>query len=478
MTADTPSESMLDLRASLFTRLHKRAGTEWLRVTTLALMDATLLALVWQIAERYGGDLAFSWNTQHYRLTVLPIVAIEMSLIAAGGFYGSGEQRRKYFSLLQNLTLAHVLLLVIAFFYYEPGVVSRSTFILSWLLSISLTCIGRFGLDNGLKYFRQQGAACSKTFLICSPEDQEKAVRLLEKESCYKLVGWTDVGSLAVDRQGFDVILENICTLGVSIVFICHLNCIESRMFLYWKLRNAGITVQVLPISLETFGQKAEIRMIGGLPSIQFSLPLITGSDFLLKRCFDFFCAACLMVLTMPLYLCIALLIKLNSPGPVFYKQTRIGLHGRSFKVWKFRTMVVNADQLQKDLEASNEMKDGVLFKMKNDPRITHVGKFLRRYSLDELPQLFNVLSGEMSLVGPRPFPLRDVNNFSEHHFVRHEVLPGITGLWQVSGRSDVVDFEKVVSLDLTYMESWSLLLDVQILLQTIMVIFMKKGAY
>ncbi len=115
---------------------------------------------------------------------------------------------------------------------------------------------------------------------------------------------------------------------------------------------------------------------------------------------------------------------------------------------------------------------------MKNDPRITRVGKFLRRYSLDELPQLFNVLCGEMSLVGPRPFPLRDVNNFSEHHFVRHEVLPGITGLWQVSGRSDVIDFEKVVSLDLAYMESWSLLLDVQILLQTIMVIFMKKGAY
>lgn len=295
-----------------------------------------------------------------------------MGLIAAEGFYGSGEKRRKYFSLVKNLTLAHVLLLVLAFF-YKPGVVSRSTFILSWLLSISLTCIGRFCLDIGLKHFRQQGAACSKTFLICRPTDQKKAVRLLEKENCYKLVGWTDIGSLTVDRQSFDAILEKICTLGVAIVFICYLDCIESRMFLYWKLRNAGITMQILPIGLETFGQKAEIRMVGGLPSIQFSPPLITGSDFLLKRCFDFCCAASLMLLTMPLYLCIALLIKLDSPGAVFYNQTRIGLYGRPFKVWKFRTMVANADQLQKDLEASNEMKDGVLFN--NEKRPSHYSR-------------------------------------------------------------------------------------------------------
>jgi lipopolysaccharide/colanic/teichoic acid biosynthesis glycosyltransferase len=129
-------------------------------------------------------------------------------------------------------------------------------------------------------------------------------------------------------------------------------------------------------------------------------------------------------------------------------------------------------------LEASNEMKDGVLFKMKDDPRITTIGKILRRYSLDELPQLFNVVLGEMSLVGPRPLPARDVKRFSAHHFIRHEVLPGITGFWQVSGRSDITDFEKVVSLDVQYMESWSLWLDLQILLKTVTVILGKKGAY
>ena len=134
-------------------------------------------------------------------------------------------------------------------------------------------------------------------------------------------------------------------------------------------------------------------------------------------------------------------------------------------------TWMAIADQLQNKLESHNETKDGVLFKIKDDPRITRISRFLRRYSLDEFPQLFNVLLGEMSLVGPRPLPLRDVDKFSEHHFIRQEVLPGITGFWQISGRSDITDFEKVIHLDKTYMENWSLSLDLQIILKTLKVI-------
>ncbi len=263
-----------------------------------------------------------------------------------------------------------------------------------------------------------------------------------------------------------------------ALVTIKSTQSIENPMFLYWQLRNAGIILHVLPIELQAIEQKLELNMLGGIPVLNFVPPIITGSDFWVKRCFDFCSAAAAIILASPLYLCIALLIKLDSPGPIFYKQTRIGLHGHPFKVWKFRTMVMNADKLQKELEARNEMQDGVLFKMKNDPRITTLGKFLRRYSLDEIPQLFNVLFGEMSLVGPRPLPIRDVEKFSKHHFIRHEILPGITGLWQVSGRSDIVDFEKVIRLDVTYMENWSLSLDLQILLQTFRVILEKKGAY
>lgn len=479
-TTSLSLKSKLDLRASVFTRLRRGTGVRWLRVITLILLDATMLYLAWHIAENYGNTVDFRWNTQENPLLLLPILATQMGLIAAKGLYDSRQKRRDYLSLVNTLTFSHVLLLLIAFFYQPGGFVSRPTFILSWLLSVSLTCVSRLSVDNAIEHFRKQGAVCYPTFLICRPEDKEKAVKLLGRENCYKLLGWADVNSLAADRHNLDATLEHIYSLGVAEVFVCSWGSIKSRMFLYWKLRNAGITLHILPIDidLEIINQNLELKMIGGLPALKLSPPLITGSDFLVKRCFDFCCATFFVLLAAPLYLFIAMLIKLDSPGPVFYKQTRIGLHGRPFKVWKFRTMVANADQIQKDLEASNEMKDGVLFKIKNDPRITNVGKFLRRYSLDELPQLFNVLFGEMSLVGPRPLPVRDVEKFSEHHFIRHEVLPGITGLWQVSGRSDIIDFEKVILLDVTYMESWSLWLDLQILLQTVTVILRKKGAY
>jgi exopolysaccharide biosynthesis polyprenyl glycosylphosphotransferase len=205
---------------------------------------------------------------------------------------------------------------------------------------------------------------------------------------------------------------------------------------------------------------------------------LSIGKSYLVKRCMDFFIAALFLSLTWPVYLVIALAIKVDSAGPVFFKQTRVGLHGRKFQVWKFRTMRTDAEKQQGELEALNEIKDGVIFKIKNDPRITGIGSFLRRYSLDELPQLFNVLLGEMALVGPRPLPTRDVDNFSPHHFFRHEVLPGVTGLWQVSGRSNIVDFEQVIELDFNYIENWSLTMDLRILLKTVMVVLKKEGAY
>ncbi len=477
-TASLSLSSKLDLRAPVLTRLRRGIIPRWLLSITLVLLDAAVLYLAWQIAETYGTPIDSPWSTQYNSLSLFSIIAFQISLIAAKGLYQGGSKRRNYLGIIKILTFSHLLLLLIPFFSNSGEFVSRSTFILSWLLGVSLTCFARFSVDTAIKYVRKQGAVRFPTFLICRPEDREKAVKLIGRENCYKLLGWADVDSLATDRYSLDATLEHIYELGVAEVFICSWETIKSRMFLYWKLRNTGITLHILPIGLESIDQSLELRILGGIPTFKLSPPLITGSDFLLKRCFDFCCAALLVLGAAPLYLFIALLIKLDSPGPIFYKQTRIGLHGQPFKVWKFRTMVVNADQLQKDLEASNEMKDGVLFKMKNDPRITRVGKFLRRYSLDELPQLFNVLFGEMSLVGPRPLPVRDVEKFSEHHFIRHEVLPGITGLWQVSGRSDIIDFELVVRLDVTYMETWSLWLDLQILLQTITVIVGKKGAY
>jgi exopolysaccharide biosynthesis polyprenyl glycosylphosphotransferase len=196
------------------------------------------------------------------------------------------------------------------------------------------------------------------------------------------------------------------------------------------------------------------------------------------KRGIDLVGAVLGVVLLAPVFVGIAIAIKLSSPGPVFFRQERMGLHGRVFAMWKFRTMVTNATAMQAVLEQQNESSDGVLFKLKNDPRVTRIGRFLRQTSLDELPQLFNVLMGQMSLVGPRPLPLRDVERFDPWHHTRHQVLPGITGLWQISGRSEIDAFNDAARLDLYYIDHWCLNLDLEILLETIRIVLFGKGAY
>jgi lipopolysaccharide/colanic/teichoic acid biosynthesis glycosyltransferase len=180
------------------------------------------------------------------------------------------------------------------------------------------------------------------------------------------------------------------------------------------------------------------------------------AKGYFIKRLIDFCFAASFIIIFAPLYLMIAIIIKIDSPGAVFYKETRMGFHGKKFKIWKFRTMQSDAEKLQGSLEHLNEIKDGVSFKIKNDPRITRFGRLLR----------------------PRPFNMRDVNKFADHYFFRYEVLPGITGLWQVSGRSNVVDFDRVIELDVQYIKNWSIWLDIRILLKSIKVVLSAEGAY
>ncbi len=474
---DLSVSTTLDLRAPSLTQLRKRVTTFWLRIISLLFLDTITLYLGYKLPEIFCNSPVFILGNS-VKTFFLPLLIIQISLFSITGLYKSGVKRRDYLPIVQTISLSHFLLLTFNLLYQSNNTFSQSTFVFSWLLSIILVCIARFALDGVVMQLRLQGKISCSTFLICRPEDKEKAIKILEQEKCYNLVGWADVNAITKDKTNLNLTLRDIARLDVAEVFVCSWDSIENRMFLYWELRNSGIILHVMPIELQAIEQSLELKMVGGIPVVNFLPPIITGSDFLIKRFIDFCVAAIFVFLASPIYFLIALLIKLDSPGPIFYKQTRVGLHGQPFQVWKFRTMVANADTIQKELEYQNENKDGVLFKIKDDPRITKIGKFLRRYSLDELPQLFNILFGEMSLVGPRPLPVRDVQKFSEHHFIRENILPGITGMWQVSGRSDITDFEQVIRLDVNYMENWSLWLDIQILLQTIKVVFAKEGAY
>jgi len=237
-----------------------------------------------------------------------------------------------------------------------------------------------------------------------------------------------------------------------------------------------GVRVRVAPSTMEILMDRVEFVPGQTLPLFELKPPVFEGADWLLKRVFDVIGAALLIVVQAPFMLLIAAAVKLTSRGPVLYRSMRPGIGGTPFPCLKFRTMFEDAEERQAELEPWNEM-GGAIFKIRRDPRVTPIGGFLRRWSLDELPQLFNVLRGEMSLVGPRPLPQRDYDRLEDWHRKRYLVLPGITGLWQVSGRSEL-DFDELVRLDFLYLENWSVFLDLTILLKTIPAVIRAKGAW
>ncbi|MEP6620179.1 MAG: sugar transferase [bacterium] len=204
----------------------------------------------------------------------------------------------------------------------------------------------------------------------------------------------------------------------------------------------------------------------------------LSSRQLLLKRCIDLAGAMVGFVATLPLVALLAVLVKLDSPGPVFFAQARLGFGGRRFMMLKLRTMHEGADSQKGDVAHLNRSDDSRLFKIPEDPRVTRLGRTIRRWSLDELPQLYNVLVGDMSLVGPRPFFEEDLSTYEPHHFRRLSVKPGLTGLWQVSGRNDILDFEEVVRLDLEYVDQWSLGFDLRILGRTLPAVLHRRGAY
>ena len=286
------------------------------------------------------------------------------------------------------------------------------------------------------------------------------------------------VGAALANCANTEITLQKILSSGADEVLAKDLPQTYLASNLYWELRRHGICLRLVPSSVEVLHRRGISEICSGIPTLRVETSLFLGWDYRIKRYVDFVGALLGLIVLSPLLLAIGLIIRLTSPGEALFRQERVGLNGKRFKIWKFRTMVKNAGAMQTQLEAQNTTSDGVMFKIKKDPRITKVGHFLRQTSLDELPQLINVVFGEMSLVGPRPLPLRDTEKMDSWHQIRHQVLPGLTGLWQVSGRSDIEDFDDAARLDLYYIDNWSLNLDIDILIETIKIVLFRKGAY
>jgi exopolysaccharide biosynthesis polyprenyl glycosylphosphotransferase len=243
-----------------------------------------------------------------------------------------------------------------------------------------------------------------------------------------------------------------------------------------WALADMDVRMIMAPALTDIAGPRIHTQPVAGLPLIHVSTPNLAPAQRFVKRAFDVAGAGALVLVLSPLLLVLALVVRLESPGPILFRQERVGTQGTKFQMLKFRSMVVDAEKQLRELQLMNQ-GSGVLFKIKDDPRVTKVGRFIRRYSLDELPQLFNVLSGSMSLVGPRPPLPSEVEQYEHHMHRRLLVRPGLTGLWQVSGRS-LLSWEDTVRLDLYYVENWSVSGDISILLRTFRAVVSRHGAY
>lgn len=364
---------------------------------------------------------------------------------------------------------------------------NKAAYLYMAFVSTGVSYAFRRSLDWSIRAGFRSGALQRRMLLIGSPEEIARLSKVCASmpEADVQIVGSmattvvgrraNDVGVYPGSIEAFERAIESLRPHGIiiaSTVPFEMLNGIMSRTF------QMGLTVSLVPRVLKDIkGGTLDVRhsVLGALLEVaplRFDLPQLA-----IKQTVDLILVTAGLIVSWPLLLLIGIAIKLDSKGPVLFRQTRAGLGGRPFGMFKFRTMRVGADAEKSLFHHLNESGDPRLFKIREDPRVTRVGKLLRRFSLDELPQLLNVIRGEMSLVGPRPFFPGDLAKYEKHHFERLHVLPGITGLWQVSGRSNVVDFEEVIRLDREYIKNWSVLTDITILLRTIPAMI-GRGAY
>ncbi len=399
-------------------------------------------------------------------------------------------RRGYYVELVAVLKYNIVLILFLSFFLFVTKMsedFSRLVFVYFFGYNILLTYLGHLVLKKYFTSFYRTSSSSNKVFVITTSPYAES---LLKKFSSSTEWSFEVTGIALLDRAedggavlGIPVIahgadlFEQFKTRVVDEVFI-HLPDYskESIEELIIKFESMGITVHVNIDYFNNVMAHKTTEIFAGFTVLSYEASVFDYRRLFIKRIIDIVGALVGLSITAVLTPFIALAIKLDSRGPVFFAQKRVGKNGRYFKLYKFRSMYVDAEARKKELMAQNEM-DGPMFKVEHDPRITRVGAFLRKTSLDELPQFYNILIGNMSLVGTRPPTVDEFNQYDLYYRRRLSIKPGLTGLWQVSGRSDITDFKEVVKLDLEYIDNWSLSSDIRILLMTVWVVVMKKGA-
>jgi exopolysaccharide biosynthesis polyprenyl glycosylphosphotransferase len=443
-----------------------------------ALFSSTLALQV-----RFGGDLTPRYAVLSIVFPPVWVLALWISGAYDDRYIGTGsDEFRKVLNSGVSLTAGLAILS-----YTINAELSRAYLLLTMPSVTIIDLIVRYAMRKRLHKQRILGR-CTAAVLAVGPE---LAVRDLVTELRRDSYHGLNVVAACLTREpgsstvadvpvvgGLDDVASAVRRWGADTVAVLSSSEIDGKMLrqLAWELEKTGTDLYVAPALLDVAGPRTTIRPTAGLTLLHVDHPQLSGPRQIVKEIFDRVVAGIALLLLSPLFVALALAIRLTDNGPALFTQTRVGKGGCTFKIYKFRTMVVDAEKRLAELRAHNDY-DGVLFKMRHDPRITAIGGRLRKWSLDELPQLINVFRGEMSLVGPRPPLPEEAARYAEHVRRRLVVKPGITGMWQVNGRSDL-SWDETVRLDLRYVENWSFVLDLQILWKTLSALRRGSGAY
>lgn len=386
-----------------------------------------------------------------------------------------------------NGTTTGIIIMVVVTFIYRPLFYSRLIFLYTGILVVALLGLIRLVKSIVLRKLRQRGIGVVRALIVGAGEVGRTIMRNIVAQPSlgYQVVGFVDdnpekgykdigrfKGLGSIDNLPRIVQEESIDEVIITLPWMYHRKIISIMA----QCQREGVRALLVPDLFQMSLSRMDVDDLGGVPMIGIKEISITGWKLATKRAIDFTVALVGLIVLSPLMLLIALVIKLDSPGSVLFRQIRVGKGGRHFVLYKFRSMREGAEEEQQKLTELNET-EGPIFKIRHDPRCTGVGRFLRRTSLDEIPQLYNVLRGEMSLIGPRPPLPKEVEQYEGWHERRLEVSPGLTGLWQVSGRSELT-FDEMVLLDIYYIENWSMALDTEIFLRTIPRVIFGNGAY
>lgn len=472
--------------------MYSKIPSQWIKHLDFILMDIACMEIAFFAAYRGAAELSEKnlFEKDLYINLAVILLLLNILIVFFDESY-SGILRRGYYkeftSTVKQATYILAAALICVFLERTAEYYSRIIIALFWLFYVFLSYPVRLLMKRYVVRHRRQKKRNLKMYLVTDSKAADSVVANilqnnfsdLELDSLAildcNLVGKKIHGITVTGNK--DNVLEYIQKNWIDGVFF---NCSSNSniLALIKGCTDMGLTVYLRIKELEEYGEYQNIEKMAGYTVLSCKINSMSVRDACVKRMIDVVGGIIGCAITLLLIVILGPLIKIKSPGPLIFSQTRVGRNGKKFKIYKFRSMEVDAEERKKELEKSNKMKDGLMFKMDDDPRIIKgIGQFIRDTSLDEFPQFFNVLKGDMSLVGTRPPTVDEWEKYSPHHRKRLVMKPGITGLWQVSGRSTITDFEKIVYLDTLYIRNWSLSEDFKILFKTVLVVLRKDGA-